>query len=1349
MATVQTTNPNQNVADNPQAGTQQRADLFVNEQLAKAATYVKVVDLFGSLMQLMWVVLGGLLLLSVVDAWIFELPTSIRTIAFLGILGVAIYWVAKYIVPLIIYRINPAYAARSIEKRRPELKNSLINYLSMRGDSKFANSSVFQLIGLRAATDLSEVHTDDAADSRKLVKVGIVLAVVLLACILYKVFSPIDPFQTVARVVQPLSNLSRPSRINITDVTPGNQSIYFGQSVEVMAKVDGTLAEDQEVILVYQTRDGQQSTHTIAMKPNGSGGEYKATLKTDSVGIQQSLTYYVVAGDGESAKYAIDVQSVPTVSVEKIQYQYPEYTGDPAVVKTGDERIEGIEGTEVNLTARANYDLSSAYIEFLRPKENEDKNAERQFETVRTEELQVSGTQINGQFKLRLSSDRSSVAYTHYRFKFTPDGDKKMHRSVEYPVNVIADLPPVVKITEPLSPESAVPLNRSLVIEVEAFDPDYEIHDIRLVFSAPVAVRDQNNVLAPVELAGMARVSGRFEFKPQLLRLNVGDEVTFFARARDNRQSVASVAIDSNVVRTEQFKIKITKAEVDRGANDAGSRSSDPQNDDSQDDDQKNKDDQDNQRSDNKDQNQKDGKQGDGKQGEGKQGDGKQSDGKQGENNTEDSGSDGAKESMKNDPGKGNPNQQQRSESNNDQDKKDPRDQQGNKTQGQEKNADNKDPKDQNSKQQDQDKKQQDTEKQSDKDQDDQQKQEKQDDSSTEGSKDQQDQKQNSDQQKDSDQQQGSGGSQSQEQSSDGGKSETSQDGSQGSEKSQDQAGSGNDSQDSQGSSGNNDDRNSAGTQNDQSGTQGSDSSNTDPQNQSGSNANEQLNSDGAKSENQDGIADELDKQQPDSQPLDRDAHPGERMERLKELYEKSKEEREKSGGSNEKSTSESQSDPSRAGDPENKNDSTNRNDSADADNKDQKNGLGGTDNEDAQSGNDQTSNNENDNADSETESGNSDQSDQQDSSSGNRTEQESNDAQQGSNSKDAQGGNTEKSNDAAKNEDANDSTGKGLNEQDSKDQDSSDGNKNNDGDSGQEGNKDSDSQQENSRNNDSSQQDSSQNDSTQNDSSQNDSTQNDSSQQDSGKQGDQNARNNTDGNQDSDKNQTGPNKQNNPDGDRSQTDQSDQSTKNNQKDGDPAKSNQKDGDPTKSNNQDSNQSQSGDNASQQNKTERDTNRRNADQKVGRGKGLREKMVESKNGSGGYDPAEERANLEYAKKATDLALKYLEEQQDNPDQKLLEEMNWTPEEMREFLKRWKSMKDKAATGNASEQREFNDALKSLGLRPPKNQLGGADIKDDDQRGMMEDGAISNPPADIAKKFRAFQRGRSRAENQRD
>ena len=1034
MATVQTTNSNQNMSESPQAVTQQRADLFVNEQLAKAATYVKVVDLFGSLMQLMWVVLGGLLLLSVVDAWIFELPTSIRTIAFLGMLGVAIYWVAKYIVPLIIYRINPAYAARSIEKRRPELKNSLINYLSMRGDSKFTNSSVFQLIGLRAATDLSEVHTDDAADSRKLVKVGIVLAVVLLACILYKVFSPIDPFQTVARVVQPLSNLSRPSRINITDVTPGNQSIYFGQSVEVMAKVDGTLAEDQEVLLVYQTRDGQQSTHTIAMKPNGSGGEYKATLKTDSVGIQQSLTYYVVAGDGESAKYAIDVQSVPTVSVEKIQYQYPEYTGDPTVVKTGDERIEGIEGTDVNLTARANYDLSSAYIEFLRPKENEDKNAERQFETVRTEELQVSGTQINGQFKLRLSSDRSSVSYTHYRFKFTPDGDKKLHRSVEYPVNVIADLPPVVKITEPLSPESAVPLNRSLVIEVEAFDPDYEIHDIRLVFSAPVAVRDQNNVLPPVELAGMSRVSGRFEFKPQLLRLNVGDEVTFFARARDNRQSVASVAIDSNVVRTEQFKIKITKPEVDRGANDSGNRSSDPQNDDSQDDDQENKGDPDNQRSDNKDQNQKDGKQGEGKQGDGKQGDGKQGDGKQGEgkqgdNNTEDKGSDGAKDSMKDDSGKGNPDQQQRSESNNDQDKKDPQDQQGNKTEGQEKNADDKDSKDQNSKQQDRDKKQQDAGEQSEKSQDDKQ-QEKQDDSSTEGSKDQQDQKQDSDQQKDSDQQQnndqqqGSGGSQSQEQSSDGGQSEKSQDGSQGSEKSQDQSGSGNDSQDSQGSSGNNNDRNSAGSQNDQSGSQGSDSSNTDPQNQSGSNANEQLNSDGAASENQDGIEDQLDKQQPDSQPLDRDAHPGERMERLKELYEKSKEEREKNGGSNEKSTSESQSDPSRAGDPENKNDSTDRNDSADADNKDQKNGSGGTDNEDAQSGNDQARNNQDDNRDSDTESGNTDQ---QESSSGNRTEQESNDAQQDSNSKDAQGGTTEKSNDAAKNEDANDSTGKGF----------------------------------------------------------------------------------------------------------------------------------------------------------------------------------------------------------------------------------------------------------------------------------------------------------------------------------
>ena len=1295
MATVQTTKANHNLLPNQPAASEQRADQYINEQLAKAATFVKVVDLFGSLMQLMWLSLGGMLLLSIVDAWIFELPMAIRTIAFLGLLGIVVYWIVKHIVPLAIYRISPAYAARSIEKRRPELKNSLINYLSMRGDTKFNSTSVFQLIGLRAANDLSVVPTDDAADSRKLVKVGIALAVVLITCILYKLFSPIDPFQTVARVAQPLANLSRPSRINIDDVKPGNQSIYFGQTVEVSATVTGSLAADQEVLLVYKTRDGQQSTHSIAMKSDNSK-DYFATLKTDSVGIQQSLIYYIVAGDGKSAEYSIDVQSVPTISIEKIQYDYPEYTGDAPMQRTGEQRIEAIEGTTINLTGRSNYDLSSAYIEFVKLQEPKDQNSEAKFKPVRTIELQATGSQVSGQFKLRLANDRKTIAYTHYRFKFSPDGDKEVHRSVEYPINVIADLPPTVKITEPLSVESAVPLNRTMLIEVEATDPDYEIHDVNLILTGPVSNRDQRNLLELTELAGKSRVSGRYEFNPMMLRLKVGDEVTFFARARDNRQSAASIAIDSNVVRSDEYTIKITKPEVERKGSDGNSNSQDdssddPQNKNQSDQDQKNKADQ-----------------------------------KQEDSNQKNTGSKKGGEDQQGNSGNNDKEGNQGTDSSNNTENRDE------KNKGENNNTDGNEKKDNNKQENDSQSGQQNTEnKTNDKNNESEQKGSEQQGDSRDEKKDEQKNKQQGDEQNkgnDSQEKQDSndGSNASQDEQSDGG-------GNQGqAQDSQSQSGGNSGDQNSRTSGGadNQNDSGSGGTsgQNQQEKSPGSgsgDRSNSN-QNSSGGNNSNLTNNDGTNGADGPGNRDDqLTDGQNQSQPLDRDAHPGERMERLKELYESLKEELERSkdeaGGNSEKgpdnNSSQSENNQGRSSDKE-------------SNDQNQTGGAKGTDKEKQGDGNKKDS--DTGQSDSKDVSKN-DKPGENKNASDNKTGQQdatSNNDQQALESENVTG---EKGKDQQDNQTDRSSTDKDSNNQVTD---------NSKGPTGDEKITDNDDQ---------AKKDTLTKDGTNKNPDQSSAKNTDDKNQGKEKKPGQNANdgslteNETD-NQRKDGPKNDGNKQkvdqDGPEGNNNSQQTDDSSASN---DSNP-NSNKQDKNQNESNRKSTNKSADGKSDSDQNTNDRNDNRKNSDEKAGRGRASKNNESNNKQTAGGNDSEQERANLEYAKKATDLALKYLEEQKDNPDERLLQEMNWTPEEMREFLKRWKSMKEKAATGNEAEQREFNEALKSLGLRPPQNKLSGADIKNDDQRGMLEDGAISKPPSDIAKKFRAFQRGRSRANN---
>lgn len=78
-------------------------------------------------------------------------------------------------------------------------------------------------------------------------------------------------------------------------------------------------------------------------------------------------------------------------------------------------------------------------------------------------------------------------------------------------------------------------------------------------------------------------------------------------------------------------------------------------------------------------------------------------------------------------------------------------------------------------------------------------------------------------------------------------------------------------------------------------------------------------------------------------------------------------------------------------------------------------------------------------------------------------------------------------------------------------------------------------------------------------------------------------------------------------------------------------------------------------------------------------------------------PADD-ANLDYAKKQTDLILDRLEDQlkKKQVDESLLEKLGWNQDELRRFVDRWKNLKDQADSESQS-QDELNEALRSLGL----------------------------------------------------
>ena len=126
----------------------------------------------------------------------------------------------------------------------------------------------------------------------------------------------------------------------------------------------------------------------------------------------------------------------------------------------------------------------------------------------------------------------------------------------------------------------------------------------------------------------------------------------------------------------------------------------------------------------------------------------------------------------------------------------------------------------------------------------------------------------------------------------------------------------------------------------------------------------------------------------------------------------------------------------------------------------------------------------------------------------------------------------------------------------------------------------------------------------------------------------------------------------------------------------------------------------------------------------------------------------DQANLDFTKKATDMSLEYLENQQIEPDPKLLDRLNWTEDDLRDFVKRWKELKQSAAAGDQEKRSEYERALQSLGLGAGDSEKRRFDGQSDNQQGYVEDGSVDAPPPEFADRFRKFSRKRNKARNQR-
>lgn len=130
----------------------------------------------------------------------------------------------------------------------------------------------------------------------------------------------------------------------------------------------------------------------------------------------------------------------------------------------------------------------------------------------------------------------------------------------------------------------------------------------------------------------------------------------------------------------------------------------------------------------------------------------------------------------------------------------------------------------------------------------------------------------------------------------------------------------------------------------------------------------------------------------------------------------------------------------------------------------------------------------------------------------------------------------------------------------------------------------------------------------------------------------------------------------------------------------------------------------------------------------------------------GEAPKGDDANLEYARKQTDLVLDKLADQMKKKrvDEGLLKDLGWSEADLKKFIERWQQRKAAAEKNDESGEtarRELDDALRSLGLR--RGELEQNAVQKDTMRDLRE-GYRGPVPTEYKDRLRAYNQGVSRA-----
>ena len=417
-----------------------------------------------------------------------------------------------FLVRPLLQKVTDTQVALYLEENEPSLEHSVTSVLDE--GSGTASPALAERVTEIALQKAKRVDYGRRVEQSRLYRFAGALTGLVLLALATSLLGPEHLRHGLAALLLPATDAAAASPYSVS-VFPGDATIARGTDQMITAELGGFSAADAAIFTKGET---EQSFQRLSMLRGLESG-FEVLL----LGVPEPTEYFVESNGVRSPTFTIDVADLPYVDQMDLTYYFPSYTGLPPRTVEGGGDVAALTGTVVELSIEPTMLTPAGRL------------------LIDGEPIEDLTVADDGSLSARFTLDEDGF----YAIELArSDNGTLVAASPEYQIDVLTDMPPSINFSKPGRdmPASAI---EEVYLEMTA-DDDYGIGDIRLVYSVNGGPEDTVSVFRAGG-APLAEVSTGHTMYLEEWELEVGDLISYYAIARDNRSVGSSRTVTSDI----------------------------------------------------------------------------------------------------------------------------------------------------------------------------------------------------------------------------------------------------------------------------------------------------------------------------------------------------------------------------------------------------------------------------------------------------------------------------------------------------------------------------------------------------------------------------------------------------------------------------------------------------------------------------------------------------------------------------------------------------------------------------------------------------------------------------------